>query len=77
MIACPKCQNEMIKGRAAVHASPLATLIVGFFWQRLWFYPDDESREVRKVVVSGCAVPAWECLKCGAVLVEPDRDDDS
>jgi hypothetical protein len=58
MIKCPKCQTEMVKGQAAVHASVLAVPLIGFFWQRLWFYPDDNKYPVRKVVVSGNAKPA-------------------
>jgi hypothetical protein len=75
MTTCPKCQQEMIKGQAAVHASTLATFFVGFFWQRLWFYPDDEKYPVKKVVTSGASAAAWECLKCGAILIEPEADD--
>jgi hypothetical protein len=75
MTKCPKCQSEMIHGKAAVHSSLLGTLVVGFFWQRLWFYPDDENHEVRKVLASGRASPAWECVKCGAVVIEPSSYD--
>jgi hypothetical protein len=78
MIVCPRCQNEMIKGEAAVRSSLLGALFLGFsgfFWQRVWFYPDDSKYEVKEVLSSGCGKPGWECLKCGAVLIEPERDE--
>jgi hypothetical protein len=63
----------MIEGEAAVHSSLLGTFFVGFFWQRLWFYPNDGNYDVKRILVSGDAKPAWECMKCGAVLIEPHQ----
>ena len=74
-MTCPFCQSKMTKGKVAAYASTL-DLILGLLHQRLWFHPDDNPHQARKVALSWPGAPAWGCVKCGAVLIVPNRTDD-
>jgi ribosomal protein S27AE len=70
---CPRCNAAMQAGRSYVAGTPLGFLAVGISLQHLWFEPvqGQRRRVVESSTLSSHIVPAFECPRCGSVLIEP------
>jgi hypothetical protein len=70
---CPRCNCAMQQGRSYIAGTPLGFLVVGLSLQHLWFeHPDGQRRRVvESSTLTSNIVPAFECPRCGCVLIEP------
>ncbi len=65
----------MESGRSYVAGTPLGFFSVGLSLQHLWFEPPQGGRRrvLESSTFSSNIVPAFECPRCGSVLIEPSR----
>ena len=72
-VDCPACGEAMSAGIIEIHAPRFSFLVFGLSAPRHLFWVADEDDSTELVLQAGEGAPGHLCMRCGTLVVPPQR----